>query len=85
MGINDILRGELQQQLVLQNIMKIAHHCNEHGVKEIVLSSVVATGRANADVLIHYTESMKNFSEANRTSFVNNDNIYNIYIKEIYT
>ena len=34
-GINDILRdqNELQQQLVLQNIMRIAHQCKEHEVK----------------------------------------------------
>ena len=54
-GINDILRdqSELQQQLVLQNIMKIAHQCKDHGVKKIILSSVIATGRANADVLMN--------------------------------
>ena len=54
-GINDILRdqSELKQQLVLQNIVKIPHQCQDHGVKEIILSSVVATGRVNADALIH--------------------------------
>ena len=33
-GINDILRyqSELHQQLVLQNIMRTAHQCKEHGV-----------------------------------------------------
>ena len=53
MGINDILRdqSELKQQLVLKNIMKVAHECKDHGV---ILSSVVATGRVNADVLIHF-------------------------------
>ena len=66
-GINDILRdqSELQQQLVLQNIMRIAHQCKEHGVKEIILSSVVATGRVNADVLIHFNEPLKNLCRAN--------------------
>ena len=33
--------------------MKIAHEGKDHGVKEIILSSVVASGRGNADVLIH--------------------------------
>ena len=61
-GINDILRdqSELKQQLVLQNIMKIAHQCKDHEVKEIILSSVVATGRVNADVIIHFNESLNN-------------------------
>ena len=58
-GINDILRdqSELKQQSVLQNTMKIAHQGKGHGVKEIILSSVVASGRGNADVLIHFNES----------------------------
>ena len=53
-GINDILRdqSELKQQLVLQNIMKIAHQSKDHGFKEIILSSVVATGRVNADDIL---------------------------------
>ena len=66
MGINDILRdqSELEQQLVLQNMMKIAHHYKEHGVKEIV-----------ADVLIDFNESWKNLCRANGFYFVNNSNI----------
>ena len=76
-GINDILRNksELQQQLVLQNTMKIAHRCKVRTVKEIILSSTVATGRVNADVSIHFNESLKNLCRANGFCFVNNDNI----------
>ena len=55
--------------------MKVAHRCKDHGVKEIILSSVVATGRVNADVLIHFNESLKNLCRANGFCFVNNDNI----------
>ena len=75
--INDILRdqSELKRQLVLQNIMKIAHQCKDHGVKEIILSSVVATGRVNADVIIHFNESLKNLCRANGFCFINNNNI----------
>ena len=55
-GINDILRdqSELPQQLVIQNIMKIAHQCKDHGIKDVTLSSVVAAGRVNDDVFIHF-------------------------------
>ena len=76
-GINYVLRdqSELNQQLALQNIMSIAHECKDHGVEEIMLSSVVPTGRCNADVLIHFNESLKNLCRANGFSFVNNDNI----------
>ena len=42
--------------------MKIAHQCKDHGVKEIILSSGVATGRVNADVITHFNESLKNFA-----------------------
>ena len=55
--------------------MKIAHQCKDYGVKEIILSSVVATGRVNADVLIHFNESLKNLCTANGFCYVNNDNI----------
>ena len=73
MGINDVLRdqSELNQQLALQNIMSIAHESKDHGVEEIMLSSVVSTGRCNADVLIHFNESVKNLCRANGFSFVN--------------
>ena len=76
-GINYILtdQSELKKKLVLQNIMKIAHQCKDHGVKEIILSSVVATCRVNADVLIHFNESLKNLCTANGFCYVNNDNI----------
>ena len=70
-GINDILRdqSELKQQLVLQNIMKVAHQCKDDGVKEIILSSAVTTSRVNADVLIHFNESLNNLCRANGFSF----------------
>ena len=76
-GINDFFRdrSELKQQLVLQNIMRIAHQCKDHEVKEIILSSVFATSRVNVDVLIHFNESLKNLCRANGFCFVNNDNI----------
>ena len=34
--------------------MKIAHQCKDYGVTEIILSSVVATSRVNAEILIHF-------------------------------
>ena len=65
MGINDILRdqSEVQQQLVSQNIMKAAHQNKEHKVNDIILTSVVATGKVNADVLIHFNELSKSLQE----------------------
>ena len=87
-GISDIFRdqNQLKQQLVLHNIMKIAHQCKDHGVKEIILSSVVATGRVNADVIIHFNESMNDLSRANGFCFINNDNISegNLYKDRLY-
>ena len=87
-GINDISRSqsELKQQLVLQNIMKIAHQCKDHEVKEIILSCVVATGRVNANVLIHFNESFKNLCREKGFCFVNNDDISegNLYIDRLH-
>ena len=55
--------------------MNIAHQCKGHGVKKIILSSVVATGRVNADVLIYFDEPLKNPCTANWICFVNNNDI----------
>ena len=54
--------------------MKIGHQCKDHGVKRIILSSAVATGRVNANVIIHFNESLKNLCRAYGFCFVNNDN-----------
>ena len=61
--------------MVLQNNMKAVHQCQDHGVKDIILSSVVAAGRVNADVLLHFNKSLKNLCRANGFCFVYNDNI----------
>ena len=55
--------------------MKIRHQCKEHGVKKIILSTVVATDRVNLDALIHFNELLKNLRKANGFCFVNNDTI----------
>ena len=72
---------------ILQNIMKIAHQCKDYGVKEIILSSVVATGRVNADVLIHFNESLKNLCRENGFCSVNNENSSegNLYKDSLYS
>ena len=66
--------------------MRITHQCKEHGVKEIILSSLVSTSRVNADVLIRFNESLKNLCRANGFCFVNNDNISegNLYKGRLY-
>ena len=66
--------------------MKTAYQCKDHGVKEIILSSVLATGRVNANVLIHFNESFKNLCRENGFCFVNNDDISegNLYIDRLH-
>ena len=72
---------------ILQNIMKIAHQCKDYGVKEIILSFVVPTGRVNADVLIHFNESLKNLCRENGFCSVNNENSSegNLYKDRLYS
>ena len=57
-GINNIFaeQSELQQQLVLQNIMKTVHQFKDHVVKEIILFSVHVSDRVNAEVFSHFNE-----------------------------
>ena len=44
-GINDILKdqSDLQCESLTRNILEISHKCKEHGIKEIVVSSLVVT------------------------------------------
>ena len=67
--------------------MKIAHQCKDYGVKEIILSFVVPTGRVNADVLIHFNESLKNLCRENGFCSVNNENSSegNLYKDRLYS
>ena len=53
-------------QAVVQKTAKISKH---------LISSVVATGIINTDVLIYFNESLKNLSRANGVFFVNKVNI----------
>ena len=72
---------------ILQNIMKIAPQCKDHRVKEIILSSVVATSRVNAEILIHFNKSLKNLCRENGFCFVNNENSSegNLYKDRLYS
>ena len=42
-AVSDILRNQskIKQQLMLQNIMNIAHQCKDHAVKKIILSELM--------------------------------------------
>ena len=55
--------------------MKMADQCKGHGIKGNIISSAVATGRVNTDILIHFNQSLKNLCRANGFCFVNNSNI----------
>ena len=38
----------------------MADQCKGHGIKGNIISSAVATGRVNTDILIHFNQSLKN-------------------------
>ena len=64
--------------------MNIVHQCKQYGVKEIILSYVAAIGRVNADVLIHFSESFKNFWRKYGFCIVNNGNILEEFVQRLY-
>ena len=44
-GINDIFKdqSDLQCESLTRNILEISHKCKEHGIEEIIISSLVVT------------------------------------------
>ena len=82
-GVNDLLNGQnnLQHESLLSNIMDIVRKCKHNGIREIIISSIVITGKIEARVITEVNESIKNLCRVNGLCFVNNVNIssYHLY------
>ena len=52
-GINDILKdqSDLQCKSLTQNILETSHKCKEHGIEEIIISSLVVTENIDLNLL----------------------------------
>ena len=76
-GINDILKdqSDLQCESLTRNILEISQRCKEHGIEEIIISSLVVTERIDPNLLACVNASLCNMCRENRFYFVDNSKI----------
>ena len=76
-GINDILKdqSDLQCESLTRNILEISQRCKEHGIEEIIISSLVVTERIDPNLLARVNASLCNMCRENRFCFVYNSKI----------
>ena len=76
-GINDILidQSDIQCESLTRNILEISHKCKEHGIEEIVISSLVVTENIDLNLLARGNVSLCNMCRENGFCFLGNSNI----------
>ena len=76
-GIHDILKdqNDLQFESLTRNILEISQKCKEHGIEEIIISSLVVTKRIDPNLLARANASLCNMCRENSFCFVDNSNI----------
>ena len=76
-GIHDILKdqNDLQFESLTRNILEISQKCKEHGIEEIIISSLVVTKRIDPNLLPRANASLCNMCRENSFCFVDNSNI----------
>ena len=76
-GINGILKNQSGSQCesFTRNILEISHKCKEHGVEEIIISSIVATENIDLNLLARVNASLCNMCRENGFCFLDNSNI----------
>ena len=76
-GINDILidQSDIQCESLTRNNLEISHKCKEHGIEEIVISSLVVTENIDLNLLARGNVSLCNMCRENGFCFLGNSNI----------
>ena len=66
-GIHDILKdqNDLQFESLTRNILEISQKCKEHGIEEIIISSLVVTKRIDPNLLARANASLCNMCREN--------------------
>ena len=79
-GINDILRCKIDEELkeLPNNIMKIAHACQEYNIRKIFYSSIVSCTRTFVNIA-KINENIKSMCISNNFEFIEH-----IYGKMVY-
>ena len=76
-GINDILKDQSGSQCesLTRNILEISQKCKEHGIEEVIMSSLVVTEYIDLNLLARVNASLCNMRKEDGSCFVDNSNI----------
>ena len=73
MGVTDVLKLGSNIDAVSKDIINIANHCKNFGVRLIIISTLTLTTRLNANFIYQLNNSIKVFCQKNR--FIDNSNV----------
>ena len=70
MGVNDVSKLGSNNDTVSKDIVNIANHCKNFGVKQMIISGLTLTTRLNASFI-----QLKFFAKKHGYSFIDNNNV----------
>ena len=75
MGGDDILKLGSNIDTVSKDILSIANHCKNFGVKQIIISGLTLTTRLKASFIYQLNKSIKRLRQKHGYSFIDNSNV----------
>ena len=75
MGVNDILKLGSNIDTVSKDIINIANHCKNFGVKQIIISGLTLTTRLKASFICQLNKSVKELFQKHGYSFIDDSNV----------
>ena len=87
MGVNDVLKLGSNIDTPSKDIINIANHCKNFGVKQIIISGLTLTTRLNANFIYQLSNLIKVFCQKHGYRCIDNSNTHHlrIYDKTDYT
>ena len=75
MGVSDILKLGSDIDTVSKDIINIANHCKNFGLKQIIISGLTLTTRLKANLIYQLNKSIKELCQKHGYSFIDNSNV----------
>ena len=75
MSVNDVLKLGSNIDTLSKDIINIANHCKNFGVKQIIISGLTITMRLKASFIYQLNKSIKELCRKHGYSFIDNSNL----------
>ena len=75
MSVNDILKLGSNIDTVSKDIINIANHCKNFGVKQIIISGLTLTTRLKGSFIYQLNKSIKEVCQKHCYSFIDHSNV----------